>query len=68
MSETQLIEKVKKLPAAYQKEVEDFVDFILEKKINPQKIEKQRTLGLLKGKIKMSPDFDAPLDDFKDYM
>jgi mRNA-degrading endonuclease RelE of RelBE toxin-antitoxin system len=68
MSETQLIEKVKKLPAAYQKEVEDFVDFILEKKINPQKIEKQRTLGLLKGKMKMSPDFDAPLDDFKDYM
>jgi mRNA-degrading endonuclease RelE of RelBE toxin-antitoxin system len=68
MAEIQLIEKVKKLPAAYQKEVEDFVDFILEKKINIEKVEKKRTLGLLKGKMKMSPDFDAPLEDFKDYM
>ncbi len=24
--------------------------------------------GSLSGKIWMSPDFDAPLDDFKDYM
>ncbi|MBE9464106.1 DUF2281 domain-containing protein [Dyadobacter subterraneus] len=68
MSEIQLIEKLKKLPAAYQKEVEDFVDSILEKKINLPKIEKKRTLGLLKGKMKMREDFDAPLDDFKDYM
>jgi hypothetical protein len=68
MSEIQLIEKVKKLPVAYQKEVEDFVDFILEKKINIEKVEKKRTLGLLKGKMKMSADFDAPLEDFKDYM
>jgi hypothetical protein len=58
MAEIQLIEKVKKLPAAYQKEVEDFVDFILEKKINIEKVEK----------MKMSADFDAPLEDFKDYM
>jgi hypothetical protein len=26
------------------------------------------TFGSLKGKIKMSPDFNAPPDDFKDYM
>lgn len=68
MSEIQLIEKVKKLPAAFQKEVEDFVDSIFEKKINLSKIEKKRTLGLLKGKMKMSDDFDAPLEDFKDDM
>ncbi|WP_159474139.1 DUF2281 domain-containing protein [Dyadobacter sp. 3J3] len=68
MSEIQLIEKVKKLPTAYQKEVEDFVDFILEKKINQPKMEKKRILGLLKGKMKMSDDFDTPLEDFKNYM
>ncbi|MCF0056938.1 DUF2281 domain-containing protein [Dyadobacter sp. CY356] len=68
MSEIQLIEKVKKLPPSDQKEVEDFVDSILQKKINLPAIEKKRTLGLLKGKMKMSEDFDAPLDDFKDYM
>ncbi len=27
-----------------------------------------RTPGMLKGKITVSDDFDAPLDDFKDYM
>lgn len=29
---------------------------------------KKRTPGLLKDKIRMMPDFDAPLDDFKEYM
>ena len=24
--------------------------------------------GCLKGKIQLAPDFDAPLDDFQDYM
>jgi prevent-host-death family protein len=28
----------------------------------------QARAGSLPGKIWMSPDFDAPLDDFKDYM
>lgn len=31
------------------------------KKVIPQ-------FGSAKGKIKMSPDFDASLDDFKEYM
>ena len=29
--------------------------------------EPQRTIGLFEGKISMSDDFDAPLDDFKEY-
>lgn len=64
-----MLEKVKKIPPAYLQEVEDFVDFILnrkrvtrEEKVTPRKI------GLLKGKLQMADDFDAPLDDFKDYM
>lgn len=28
----------------------------------------QRELGKYKGKIQMSEDFNAPLDDFKEYM
>lgn len=28
---------------------------------------KPRTLGSAKGKIWIAPDFDEPLDDFKDY-
>jgi len=33
-----------------------------------QQTRKQRTFGSSKGLIKMADDFDAPLDDFKDYM
>lgn len=69
MGQVQLVEKIKKIPPAYQQEVEDFIDFILSKrqsavakKVNPRKI------GLLKGKLKMAEDFDDPLEDFKDYM
>jgi hypothetical protein len=29
---------------------------------------KERAFGCLKGQIWMADDFDAPLDDFKDYM
>lgn len=33
---------------------------------NPRK--KRRTAGLMKGQIHIAEDFDAPLDEFKDYM
>jgi DNA-damage-inducible protein J len=29
---------------------------------------KRNGYGCLKGKIRMAPDFDAPLEDFKEYM
>ena len=32
------------------------------------KVRKQRVFGSSKGLIKMTDDFDAPLDDFKDYV
>ena len=65
-----LMEKINNLPPAYRQEVEDFVDFIREKKLtrNGANENKPRQFGLLKGKMWMSPDFDEPLEDFKDYM
>jgi prevent-host-death family protein len=33
-----------------------------------KKAKKERKFGTAKGLIKMSDDFDQPLDDFKDYM
>ncbi len=70
MNTSFLIEKIKQLPPHYQQEVEDFVDFIREKKLqqNGTNENKQRQFGLLKGKMWMSPDFDEPLEDFNDYM
>ena len=69
MEDEILIEKIKKLPPDYQQEVNNFIDFILEKKINILPPERRnRESGQLKGKVWMSPDFDAPLEDLKDYM
>lgn len=41
----------------------------LQKSIKQDKSQKrERKLGKYKGKIQMSEDFNAPLDDFKEYM
>jgi len=59
-----LYRKIERLPVEMQKEVSLFADFLLSKTphtANP-------TFGSLKGKIHLSPDFDAPLPDFNEYM
>lgn len=67
MTEEELIKKIMLLPPELKAQVETFVDFIMEqKKIQPEV--KQRKSGQLKGKVWMSPDFDEPLEDMKDYM
>jgi len=69
MDQFNILEKIKMIPVAYQQEVEDFIDFILQKKVNKKdEGNNPRKLGLLKGKMKMSDNFNAPLDDFKEYM
>nr|WP_294901196.1 DUF2281 domain-containing protein [uncultured Pedobacter sp.] len=66
MDTNEIFEKVMLIPKNYQQEV---VDFILEKKAKNNAISSnQRSLGLLKGKMKMSASFDETLDDFKSYM
>ena len=67
MNSLSIYTKLETLPTNLKQEVSDFIDFLMQKssskkkKIVPQ-------FGSAKGKIKMSPDFDAPLDDFKEYM
>jgi hypothetical protein len=62
-----LQEKVRLLSPAGQQEVADYVDFLLLKH-KLQQPAKPRA-GCMKGTvIFMSDDFNAPLDDFKDYM
>ena len=38
------------------------------KKSIKTKMTMKETLGCMRGQFKMSEDFDAPLDDFKEYM
>ena len=67
-----ILEKLEELPESLQTEVLHYIEFLLEKyaKVSPQEetLKKKRKAGLLKGKVWMSDDFDAPLEDLKDYM
>ena len=67
MSEVQLYLKLNQLTPKLKKELNDFIDTLLKKQKKNQK-KKTPVYGSLKGKIKMSKDFDEPLDDFKEYM
>jgi len=67
MSDLQLYNEFHSLPEELRKEVADFIKFLKSKKLKTKKL-RERKFGALKGKIKISKDFDAPLDDFKEYM
>lgn len=70
MNNLALISDISSLPEDLKQEVVDFVAFLkqkAEKKATPHKI-KQRQFGIGKGSFVMAPDFDEPLDDFKEYM
>ncbi|HEX8376360.1 MAG TPA: DUF2281 domain-containing protein [Pedobacter sp.] len=67
MTDVHLYTQISSLPANLKKEVSDFVEFLNNKSKSKKKI-KERKFGYAKGFFTVSPDFDAPLDDFKDYM
>ena len=59
--------KLETLPKDLKREVLDFIDFLLEKSAKRKK-KAIPQFGSAKGKIKMAPDFDEPLDGLKDHM
>jgi hypothetical protein len=64
---TALQEKLRLLSPTGQQEAADYVDFLL-RKYKLRKPAKPRA-GCMKGSVVfMSDDFNAPPDDFKDYM
>ena len=68
---TALIEqKLAEIPEEYLGEVATFLDFLSYRIKNSQAQHNstKRIPGIMKGDIYMSEDFDAPLDDFKEYM
>jgi hypothetical protein len=66
-SDIQLYSQISSLPADLKQEVSDFVEFLKQKAKAKKKLN-ERKPGIAKGLIKMAPDFDEPLEDFKDYM
>ncbi|MGP8216344.1 MAG: DUF2281 domain-containing protein [Bacteroidia bacterium] len=67
MTNTSLKMEINSLPKALREEVSDFVEF-LKKKSKTKTNLKTRQFGFAKGKIKLSADFDKPLDEFNNYV
>jgi hypothetical protein len=72
MMSPELLSTLEKLPEPLQKEVLHYAEFLVDKySQDPAKnivSTKRRQAGAMKGMIVMSDDFDAPLEDLKDYM
>jgi len=71
MIETAILKNVEKLPESVKQAVLDYTEFLVNRyEEEAAKTEKapRGGLGIWKGKIWMSDDFDEPLEDLKDYM
>jgi len=67
MTNTSLKFEINSLPKTLRDEVADFVKFLKKKSKTKSKL-KTREFGYAKGKIKLSDDFDEPLDEFNNYV
>lgn len=68
-----LIKNIKLLPSESYPELSEYIDFLSYKfsssKVSSESRKSKRKIGGFKGSLKyMADDFDAPLDDFKEYM
>jgi hypothetical protein len=71
MTALSIFAKLEKLPPALKVEAMQFIEFLVEKSSGKKSKTRQNhkpVFGSLRGKIKLSDDFDAPLDDFREYM
>ena len=70
-----ILEKVKQLPFEKQQEVEDFIEFLLNKYKDKDIVSSEslaerrlRNMGWAKGQVWMADNFNDTPDDFKDYI
>jgi hypothetical protein len=68
MTEQQLIDKIKELPDNLKQEVLNYAGYLAEKYSTKQLAKPIPRFGSAKGKYVLAEDFDAPLNDFKEYM
>lgn len=66
MDDLSLYSQINSLSSDMKKKVMDFVSN-LKKDQDKSKVITARPFGALKGKIRISDDFDDPLEDFKEY-
>ncbi len=68
MTESQLLTIYSSLPDNLKQEAEHYLEFLAQKIGDVDKPKTKRQFGYAKGFFKMAPDFDEPLEDFKEYM
>lgn len=66
----ELHQKIESLPEEVIREVENFVDYLVEKRSELSKAEKKSKsiFGSAKGFFETGDNFNEPLEDFHDYM
>ena len=68
MTNTALYTKLSTLSPLIQKEVSDYIEFLIQKQQAPEKQRVHPKAGCMKGVFHMASDFNTDLEDFKDYM
>ncbi len=68
MTSLTLYTKLETLSPDLKKQATDFIEFLVKKNQTQNEDKKKPVFGSLRNKIILSDDFDAPLEDFKDYM
>jgi len=72
-----LYSKIELLPEHLKKQVLDYIEFLLSREGKGQLLHQQPEVptpkfkagfGSAKGMIKLTPDWDEPLEEFKEYM
>ncbi len=66
---TSFFNQIENLPAPQRQILLDFAEYLVRKYGPESKQKKKRKAGTMKGLVLyMADDFNAPLEDFKDYM
>ena len=67
-----ILEKLQKLPEPMQQRALQYIEALLAEHLQEeegtQRISRKDAFGIWKDQIWMAEDFDAPLDDLKEYM
>ena len=66
--EKAILTQIQQFPEQLKLEVLHYVEFLQAKYNVQNRKSKNRKAGSAEGKFTMAPDFDAPLEDFKEYM
>jgi hypothetical protein len=66
--EKAILAQIEQLPEQLKQEVLHYAEFLQKRYTAQERKNKNRKAGSAKGKYKLAPDFDSPLEDFKDYM